>query len=80
MKHTKYIAFLSVLFFAACTTELIEPSYDLNGNNKVQLVSRVVPFSDRDVATRANKNDAETKISSIDYFIFDASDICVFQR
>lgn len=82
MKHTKYIALLSVLFFAACTTELIEPSYDINGGDKVQLVSRVIPFSDCDVTTRANKSDAETMVASIDYLIFgtynDKENVCIF--
>lgn len=80
MKYTKYIALFSVLFFAACTTELIEPSCNLNGSGVVQLASRVVPFSDRDVTTRANKNEAENKISSIDYLIFGAEDKCIFHK
>ena len=80
MKYTKYIALFSVLFFAACTTELIEPSCNLNGSGVVQLASRVVPFSDRDVTTRANKNEAENKISSIDYLIFGAEDKCIFHQ
>ena len=80
MKYTKYIAILSALLFTACATELIEPSLDLDGNDMVQLVSRVIPFSDRDVATRANKNDAEVNVSSIDYFIFRKDDKCIFHK
>lgn len=80
MKYTKYIAILSALLFTACATELIEPSLDLDGNDMVQLVSRVIPFSDRDVATRANKNDAEVKVSSIAYFIFQKNGECIFHK
>lgn len=80
MKYTKYIAILSTLLFTACATELIEPSLDLDGNDMVQLVSRVIPFSDRDVATRANKNDAEVNVSSIAYFIFEKNDTCIFHK
>ena len=80
MKYTKYIAILSTLLFTACATELIEPSLDLDGNDMVQLVSRVIPFSDRDVATRANKNDAEVNVSSIAYFIFQKDGKCIFHE
>lgn len=79
MKYTKYIELLAVLFFTACTTELWEqPSYDRNGT--IQLVSRVIPFSDRDVTTRTNKTDAETQIKTLDYFIFGSDDKCVYHK
>lgn len=80
MKYTKYIAILSALLFAACTTELIEPAIEQDGNGMIQLVSRVIPFSDRDVATRANKNEAEVKVSSIAYFIFQENGKCIFHE
>lgn len=79
MKYIKCIALISVLFIASCTTELIDP-YNLNGNNVVQLASRIIPFSDRDVTTRANKNEVENKISSIDYLVFSADDKCIFHQ
>lgn len=80
MKYTKYIAILSALLFAACTTELIEPAIEQDGNGMIQLVSRVIPFSDRDVATRANKNETEVKVSSIAYFIFQENGTCIFHE
>lgn len=81
MNYTKYIAILSLLLIASCTTELLEqPTLKNDRNGMIKLVSRVIPFSDCDVATRANKNNDEVFISSIDYFIFDNDDVCRFHE
>ena len=63
MKFTKYILFLLVTIFAvSCTIE--DPT---KGNGRFQIVSRIVPFDEHDVQTRAVAEDA---LNSLDYFIF----------
>lgn len=80
MKYTKYlIALFSAIFFAACTAELLDQPSS-GPNDMIQLVSRVIPFSDCDVETRANKNDNEVKINHLDYFIFDLDHKCIFHQ
>jgi hypothetical protein len=66
MKYTKYILFLFALFFAACN---INDDVELSKNtgNKIQLVSRIIPFTQYNVLTRADN--AEDYISSLDYII-----------
>ena len=65
MKYAKYILSLFVLIFAVSCT--IDDEIVNKGNgNKMQIVSRFVPFDQCDVTTRAASEDA---LKSLDYFI-----------
>jgi hypothetical protein len=72
MKFTKYILSLLVIVFAvSCTIDdEFEPTKGYG--DKVQIISRLVPFHEHDVLSRAEATDGvnEDYISSYDYIIF----------
>ena len=68
MKYTKYILFVVAILMAACTID--EDLGKSNDSSKVRLVTRVVPFNQYDVNTRAEYGDmSESDITSLDYVI-----------
>ena len=46
----------------------------------VQIVSRILPFADYDVSTRAAKNSQETEAKTLDFVILGASGKCIFYK
>ena len=77
MRYLKYIIIITASFFAACTTEVIEEPLN-KYDGKINIIGRVIPFSDCDVDTRANKNDSEINVTSVEYLIFNKSGVCIF--
>ncbi len=83
-RFVKYIAVVVAMFVVnACTIADIDTPVKggvSQSANSVQLISRVAPFTDYDVATRATKTPEETYVSQLEYIIFDANNTCVFYQ
>ncbi len=71
MKRFKYIAILTALFVAVSCTETDVVEQTTLGNSKlVQIVGRVLPYTDCNVSSRSIKNGDETNIKSMTLVIF----------
>ena len=71
MRYSKYIVVLLALITAACTTDEIIQPFEGDGSNRLQIVGRVIPFTDCDVTTRAGKSEPkEYEIKTLDLAIF----------
>ena len=78
MKKFKYIAVLAALFTAmACSETEVEGISKLNNGKQIQVVGRVLPFTDCNVNSRSIKTDNEINISCMSLVIFDDNGKCV---
>lgn len=77
MKHIKYIAILIVSLFVSCTENDIVPNNHPNvvGKNQIQLVTRIAPFTEHDVTSRAVGDNQSVQY---DFIIFGTDNTCVY--
>lgn len=77
MKHIKYIAILIVSLFVSCTENDIVPNNHPNvvGKNQIQLVTRIAPFTEHDVTSRAVGDNQSVQY---DFIIFGTGNKCVY--
>lgn len=81
MRYSKYIVVLLALITAACTTDEIIQPFEGDGSNRLQIVGRVIPFTDCDVTTRAGKSEPkEYEIKTLDLAIFGNDNKCVYYK
>ena len=82
MRFAKYILmFVAFAVATACTmTDVDEVVVAPVQSQGVQIVSRILPFADYDVSTRAAKNSKETEAKTLDFVILGASGKCIFYK
>ena len=82
MRFAKYILmFVAFAVATACTmTDVDEVVVAPVQSQDIKIVSRILPFADYDVSTRAAKNSKETEAKTLDFVILGASGDCIFYK
>lgn len=81
MKNIKYIFILLVSVLVSCVDDPLQIQFDRPSSDTVELVARILPFDERDVATRAEPDNftfEEGNVKMMDFIIFNSDDVCVF--
>lgn len=84
MKYIKYISILVVSALVSCIDgplESLPGGQSSASSDKIELVARILPFDERDVATRAEPDNftyEESKVTMMDFIIFNSAGTCVF--
>ena len=82
MRFAKYILmFVAFAVATACTmTDVDEVVVAPVQSQGIKIVSRILPFADYDVSTRAAKNSKETEAKTLDFVILGKSGNCIFYK
>ena len=82
MRFAKYILmFVAFAVATACTmTDVDEVVVAPVQSQGIKIVSRILPFADYDVSTRAAKNSKETEAKTLDFVIIGANKKCIFYK
>lgn len=81
MKNIKYIFILLASVLVSCVDDPLQIQFDRPSSDTVELVARILPFDERDVATRAEPDNftfEEGNVKMMDFIIFNSDGVCVF--
>ena len=81
MKNIKYIFILLASVLVSCVDDPLQIQFDRLSSDTVELVARILPFDERDIATRAEPDNftfEEGNVKMMDFIIFDSDGVCVF--